>query len=46
MDSKGPRIVGAAEAVAHVRSGQQLYLQAAAAVPSVLLDALVARAPT
>ena len=45
MDSKGPRIVGAAEAVAHVRSGDQLYLQCAAAVPSVLLDALVARAP-
>jgi len=40
-----PRIVGAAEAVAHIRSGEQVYLQCAAAVPSVLLDALVARAP-
>ena len=40
-----PRIVEAAEAVAHIRSGDQVYLQCAAAVPSVLLDALVARAP-
>jgi len=39
------RIVTAAEAVASVRSGDQLYLQCAAATPSVLLDALVARAP-
>jgi Acetyl-CoA hydrolase len=39
------RIVTAAEAVANVRSGDQLYLQCAAATPSVLLDALVARAP-
>ena len=39
------RIVGPAEAVAGVRSGQQLYIHAAAAAPSVLLDALVARAP-
>ena len=39
------RVVSAAEAVAHVRSGDQVYLQCAAAVPSVLLDALVARAP-
>jgi acyl-CoA hydrolase len=38
------RIVSAAEAVADVRSGEQLYLQCAAATPSVLLDALVARA--
>jgi acyl-CoA hydrolase len=38
------RIVTAAEAVAGVRSGDQLYLQCAAATPSVLLDALVARA--
>ena len=44
MDSKGPRIVGADEAVVHIRSGDQVYLQCAAAVPSVLLDALVARA--
>jgi len=42
---QGPRIVGAEEAVAHIRSGDQVYLQCAAAVPSVLLDALVARAP-
>jgi 4-hydroxybutyrate CoA-transferase len=39
------RIVDAPEAVAGIRSGQQLYLQCAAATPSVLLDALVARAP-
>ena len=45
MTSTGPPIVGADEAVAHIRSGDQVYLQCAAAVPSVLLDALVARAP-
>jgi len=39
------RIVEPAEAVAGIRSGDQLYLQCAAATPSVLLDALVARAP-
>ena len=39
------RIVSAAEAVAGIRSHDQLYLQCAAATPSVLLDALVARAP-
>ena len=38
------KIVSAAESVAGVRSGDQLYLQCAAATPSVLLDALVARA--
>jgi 4-hydroxybutyrate CoA-transferase len=37
------RIVTAAEAVAGIRSGEQLYLQCAASTPSVLLDALVAR---
>jgi 4-hydroxybutyrate CoA-transferase len=39
------RVVSAEEAVAHVGSGDQVYLQCAAAVPSALLDALVARAP-
>jgi acyl-CoA hydrolase len=39
------RIVSAAEAVAGIRSGDQVYVQCAAAAPSVLLDALVARAP-
>jgi acyl-CoA hydrolase len=39
------RVVSAAEAVAGIRSGQQIYVHAAAASPSVLLDALVARAP-
>jgi 4-hydroxybutyrate CoA-transferase len=39
------RRVTAEEAVADIRSGQQIYLHAASAVPSVLLDALVARAP-
>ncbi len=38
------RIVSPAEAVSGITSGQQLYLQCAAATPSVLLDALVARA--
>ena len=38
------RVVTAAEAVAGIGSGQQIYLQCAAATPSVLLDALVARA--
>jgi 4-hydroxybutyrate CoA-transferase len=39
------RVVSPDEAVAHIRSGDQLYVQCAAAAPSVLLDALVARAP-
>jgi 4-hydroxybutyrate CoA-transferase len=39
------KIVTPAEAVAGIRSRDQLYLQCAAATPSVLLDALVARAP-
>jgi len=39
------RLVSAAEAVAGIRSGEQVYVHAAAAAPSVLLDALVARAP-
>jgi 4-hydroxybutyrate CoA-transferase len=39
------RIVSPAEAVAGIRSGEQIYVHAAAATPSVLLDALVARAP-
>lgn len=38
------RIVEAGEAVAGVRSGQQVYVHGGAATPSVLLDALVARA--
>jgi 4-hydroxybutyrate CoA-transferase len=38
------RIVSAAEAVADVKSGDQVYVHCAAAAPSVLLDALVARA--
>jgi 4-hydroxybutyrate CoA-transferase len=37
------RLVTAAEAVAGIRSGEQIYVHAAAAAPSVLLDALVAR---
>jgi acyl-CoA hydrolase len=39
------RIVTAGEAVAGIISGQQLYVHSAASTPSVLLDALVARAP-
>jgi 4-hydroxybutyrate CoA-transferase len=38
------KILPAAEAVAGVRSGQQVYVHGGAATPSVLLDALVARA--
>jgi len=40
---RGMRIVSPAEAVAGISSGQQVYIHCAAAVPSVLLDALVAR---
>jgi 4-hydroxybutyrate CoA-transferase len=39
------KIVSPAEAVAGIRSGDQIYLQCAAATPEVLLEALVARAP-
>jgi acyl-CoA hydrolase len=39
------QIVTAVEAVAGIRSGQQLFVHGGAATPSVLLDALVARAP-
>jgi acyl-CoA hydrolase len=39
------KIVTAEEAVARIKSRDQIYLQCAAATPSVLLDALVARAP-
>jgi acyl-CoA hydrolase len=39
------RIVSAQEAVSGIQSGQQIFMHAAAATPSVLLDALVARAP-
>ena len=39
------RIVTPAEAVAGIQSRDQVYIQCAAATPSVLLDALVARAP-
>jgi 4-hydroxybutyrate CoA-transferase len=39
------KIVSPAEAVAGIESGDQVYLQCAAATPAVLLDALVARAP-
>ena len=38
------RIVSPGEAVAGISSGQRIYLQCAAATPTVLLDALVARA--
>ena len=39
------RIVCAAEAVAHIRSGDHVHVHGACASPTVLLDALVARAP-
>jgi acyl-CoA hydrolase len=38
-------MVSAAEAVSGIKSGQQVFMQGAAATPSVLLSALVARAP-
>ena len=44
-DNPAVKIVSPAEAVAGIRSGDQVYLHCAAATPSVLLDALVARAP-
>lgn len=37
------RLVSATEAVSNISSGQQIYVHSAAATPSVLLDALVAR---
>lgn len=43
-DALSVRIVSPAEAVAGIRSGEQIYVHSAAAAPSVLLDALVARA--
>ncbi|MGZ6339836.1 MAG: acetyl-CoA hydrolase/transferase family protein [Candidatus Limnocylindrales bacterium] len=39
------RIVTAQEAVAPIRSGDTIFVHGAAATPSILLDALVARAP-
>ena len=39
------RIVSPAEAVAGIRSRDQVYVQCASAVPEVLLEALVGRAP-
>jgi acyl-CoA hydrolase len=39
------KMVSPAEAVAGIRSGDRVYVQCASAAPSVLLDALVARAP-
>src|SRR4029079_8108929 len=38
------RLVTAAQAVAGIKSGDQVYVHCAAAAPSVLLDSLVARA--
>ena len=38
------KIVSSPEAVAGIRSGEQVYVHSAAATPSVLLEALVARA--
>jgi 4-hydroxybutyrate CoA-transferase len=39
------QLVSAAEAVSKIKSREQVYVHCAAAAPSVLLDALVARAP-
>ena len=38
------RVVTKDEAVAGIQSGQQVFIHGGAATPSVLLDALVARA--
>jgi 4-hydroxybutyrate CoA-transferase len=39
------QVVSAADAVSGIKSGDQIYIHAAASTPSLLLDALVARAP-
>jgi len=39
------RIVSADEAVSSIKSGQQVFMQGAAASPTILLEALVRRAP-
>lgn len=39
------QVLSAAEAVSHIRSGDHVFVQGAAAVPQALLAALVARAP-
>ena len=39
------RIASAEEAVSGIKSGQQVFMQGAAAVPEILLEALVRRAP-
>lgn len=39
------KFVSAAEAVSHIKSGHRVFVQGQAATPTVLLDALVARAP-
>jgi acyl-CoA hydrolase len=39
------RVVSADEAVASIKSGQQIFMHGAAATPEVLLEALVRRAP-
>jgi acyl-CoA hydrolase len=39
------RIVSAEEAVAGIKSGDQIYVQMASAAPTTLIEALVARAP-
>ena len=44
-DTGSMKIVSPAEAVAGIRSGDQVYVHCAAATPEVLLDALVERAP-
>src|SRR5689334_19258365 len=38
-------MVSARQAVEHIRSGQRVFVHGAAATPTVLLDALVERAP-
>ena len=45
MQTRPVKVVTSTEAVAGIRSGQQLFVHGGAATPSVLLDALVARAP-
>jgi acyl-CoA hydrolase len=39
------RIVSAEEAVSVIKSGDQVFMQGAAATPEILLEALVRRAP-
>lgn len=46
FSARAPRMFTADEALSLVHSGQRVYIGGGCGVPSPLLDALVARAPT